>query len=115
MILASIAVIAAGVAFLFQGVAVAARHRRLVLEAGGGDVEIEAGMSAEIPGGLAGVMLGIFGLIGIATIPLLAIGAIVYAGYSGVYWICSRNTRVGGAALLGGGALTTKTAGLLYR
>jgi hypothetical protein len=80
MILASIAVIAAGAAFLFQGAAVAARHRRLALEAGGGDVEIEAGMSGEILGGLAGITLGILALIGIATIPLLAISAIVFGG-----------------------------------
>jgi hypothetical protein len=80
MILASVAVIAAGAAFLFQGAAVAARHRRLALEAGGGDVEIEAGMSAEILGGLASITLGILALIGIETIPLLAISAIVFGG-----------------------------------
>jgi hypothetical protein len=80
MVLASIAVIAAGAAFLFQGAAVAARHRRLALDAGGGDIEIEAGMSAEILGGLAGITLGILALIGIETIPLLAISAIVFGG-----------------------------------
>lgn len=80
MILASIAVIAAGAAFLFQGAAVVARHRRLALEAGGGDIELEAGMSAEIFGGLAGITLGILALIRIATIPLLAISAIVFGG-----------------------------------
>jgi hypothetical protein len=80
MILASIAVIAAGAAFLFQGAAVAARHRRLAWEAGGGEVQIETGMSAEIVGGLAGITLGILALIGIETIPLLAISAIVFGG-----------------------------------
>jgi hypothetical protein len=80
MVLASIAVIAAGAAFLFQGAAVAARHRRLALDAGSGDIEIEAGMSAEILGGLAGITLGILALIGIETIPLLAISAIVFGG-----------------------------------
>jgi hypothetical protein len=82
MILASIAVIAAGAAFLFQGAAVAARHRRLALEAGGGDIEIEAGMSAEMLGGLAGIALGILALVGVATIPLLSISIIVFGGTS---------------------------------
>jgi hypothetical protein len=80
VILASIAVIAAGAGFLFQGAAVAARHRRLAMEAGGGERELEAGMSAEILGGLAAITLGILALIGIATIPLLAISAIVFGG-----------------------------------
>ena len=80
MILASIAVIAAGAAFLFEGAAVAARHRRLALEAGGGEAEIETGMSAEIIGGLAGIALGILALIGIETVPLLVISAIVFGG-----------------------------------
>jgi hypothetical protein len=168
-ILASIAVIAAGAAFLFQGAAVAARHRRLALEAGGGDIEIEAGMSAEILGGLAGITLGILGLIGIATIPLLAISVIVFGGTllfaspavyrasraepeAPILDVIARETAagaagaqalvgigaitlgilaligfvpetlvlvgvlcVGGAALLSGGALTTKMVGLLYR
>jgi hypothetical protein len=168
MILASIAVIAAGAAFLFQGAAVAARHRRLALEAGGGEVEIEAGMSAEILGGLAGITLGILALIGIATIPLLAISAIVFGGTllfgspaiyrasraepdAAVLDVIARETAagaagaqalvgigaitlgilalvglvpqtlvlvavlgIGGAALLSGGALTSKMVGLLY-
>jgi len=79
MVLASIGVIAAGAAFLFQGAAVAARHRRLALEAGG-ETEIEAGMSAEIVGGLAGIALGILSLIGIETMVLLAVSAIVFGG-----------------------------------
>lgn len=80
MVLASIAVIAAGAAFLFDGAAVAARHRRLALEAGGGEAEIETGMSTEIIGGLAGIALGILALIGIETVALLAISAIVFGG-----------------------------------
>ena len=79
MILASIGVIAAGAAFLFEGAAVAARHRRLALEAGG-ETAIETGMSAEIIGGLAGIAMGILALIGIETMPLLAISAIVFGG-----------------------------------
>jgi hypothetical protein len=126
MILASIAVIAAGAAFFFQGAAVAARHRRLALEAGGGDIEIEAGMSAEILGGLAGITLGILGLVGIETIPLLAISAIAFGGTllfgsPGVYRasraehevpildMVARQTAAGAAgaqALVGMGAIT---------
>ncbi|HTC78570.1 MAG TPA: hypothetical protein VK657_08130, partial [Terriglobales bacterium] len=80
MILASIAVIAAGAAFLFEGAAVAARYRRLAAEAGGGEAEIETGMSAEIIGGLAGIALGILALIGVETVALLAVSVIVFGG-----------------------------------
>ena len=80
MILAAIAVIAAGAAFLFQGAAVVSRHRRLALEAGGGEAEIEAGMSAEIIGGLAGIALGILALVGVEAIALLAVSVIVFGG-----------------------------------
>jgi hypothetical protein len=168
MVLASIAVIAAGAAFLFQGAAIAARHRRLALEAGGGETEIEAGMSVEIVGGLTGIALGILALIGIETMWLLAISAIVFGGTllfgsPGIYRASraepgaqifdemARQTTagaagvqalvgigavtlgivalvgivpqtlvlvavlaVGGAALLSGGALTSKMVSLIY-
>jgi hypothetical protein len=80
MILASIGVIAAGAAFLFQGAAIAARHRYLAREAGGGEGEIETGMSAEIIGGLAGIALGILALVGVETVALIAVAAIVFGG-----------------------------------
>jgi hypothetical protein len=80
MILASIAVIAAGAAFLFQGAAIASRHRRLAVEAGGGEAEIETGTSAEIIGGLAGIALGILALVGVEPMALLAVSAIVFGG-----------------------------------
>ena len=168
MILAAIAVIAAGVAFLFEGAAVAARHRRLALEAGGGEAEIETGVSAEIIGGLAGIALGILALLGVETTILLAVSVIVFGGTllfgsPAVYRASraepgnqvvdeiARQTTVGaagaqalvgigtitlgilalvgivaqtlilvavlcvgGAALLSGGALTSKMVGLLY-
>ncbi len=81
-ILASIAVIAAGAGFLFQGAAVAARNQRLAVEAGGGEAEIEIGMSAEMLGGIAGITLGILALVGVATMPLLAISIIVFGATS---------------------------------
>jgi len=169
IVLASIAVIATGAAFLFQGAAVAARHRLLTLEAGGGEAEIEMGVSAEIIGGLASIALGILALVGVETMALLAVSAIVFGGTllfgspamyrasraepgNQVVDEIARQTTagaagaqalvgigaitlgilalvgivpqtlvlvavlcVGGAALLSGGALTTKMVGLLYR
>ena len=168
MILAAIAVIAAGVGFLFEGATVAARHRRLALEAGGGEAEIETGVSAEIIGGLAGIALGILALLGVETTILLAVSVIVFggtllfgspavyrasraepgnqvvdeiarqttAGAAGAQALVGIGTItlgilalvgivpqtlilvavlcVGGAALLSGGALTSKMVGLLY-
>jgi hypothetical protein len=168
-ILASIAVIAAGAGFLFLGAAVAARHQRLAAEAGGGEAEIETGVSAEMLGGIAGITLGILALVGVATMPLLAISIIVFGatslfGSPAIYrasraepeggqvldFIARESTVgaagaqalvgiaaitlgilalvglaaqtlvlvgvlcIGGAALLSGGALTSKMAGLLY-
>jgi hypothetical protein len=124
--LASIGVIAAGAAFLFQGAAIAARHLRLALEPGGRDVEIEAGMCAEMSGGLAAITWGILVLRGIETIPLLAISAIVFGatllfGSPSVYRtsraepevpildVMARETAAGAAgaqALIGVGAIT---------
>jgi hypothetical protein len=80
MTMAAIGVIAAGAAFLFQGAAVAARFRGLAHEAGGGETELETGMSAEIIGGLAGIALGILALVGVESIPLMAVSAIVFGG-----------------------------------
>src|ERR1051326_1630823 len=80
MVLASIAIIAAGAAFLFQGAAVAARHRLLTLEAGGGEAEIEIGVSAEIIGGLAGSALEFVPFRGFERLALFGVSAFVLGG-----------------------------------
>jgi len=80
MTMAAIGVIAAGAVFLLQGAAVAAHYRALAREAGGGETELETGMSAEIIGGLAGITLGILALVGVEPIPLMAVSAIVFGG-----------------------------------
>jgi hypothetical protein len=80
MLLASIGTIAVGAAFLFLGAAISARHRELAREAGGGEGEIETGMSVEIVGGLAGIALGILALLGVERMVLLAVAAIAFGG-----------------------------------
>jgi hypothetical protein len=90
--LASIATIVFGVALLAQGSAIAARYSHLLRETmpEGWDAraELSGSMGAELLGGGAGVVLGILGLLGIATATLIPIAIIVF----------------GGALLLGSGA-----------
>jgi hypothetical protein len=82
MILTAIAVIAAGAGLLFQGAAAAARVASLAHEVHGGhpDAAMGTGLSAEIVGGLGGIVLGILALVGVVPLPLLAISAIVFGG-----------------------------------
>jgi hypothetical protein len=127
-ILMSIGAIAAGAAFLFQGAAAAARHTMLLRESGTEHpAMMETGLSAEIVGGLASVVLGILALIGIASMTLLSISAIVFGatllfGSPAVYTIGKANVgsettagyvmresaagAAGAQALVGIGAIT---------
>jgi hypothetical protein len=90
--MACIATIAFGVALLAQGGAVAARYRRLLHEVTplewDARMELGGGMGAEFIGGATGVVLGVLGLLGLATTTLIAVAVIVF----------------GAALLLGGGA-----------
>jgi hypothetical protein len=77
--LASIAAIALGVALLFEGGAIASRYSKLLYESAGPETtELGSGMSAEVIGGLCGIVLGILALIGLASVELLAVAAIVF-------------------------------------
>src|SRR5262249_51462398 len=76
-----IAVIAAGVALVFEGGAIAARFWRLVREVEhtpATNLEMGSGMSAEIGGGVAGIVLGVLALAGVATVTLCAVAALVF-------------------------------------
>lgn len=82
--LAAIATIAVGVALLAQGGAVAARWSRLVAETPGYQwdprTELGSGMSAEILGGAAGIVLGILALVGIAPYILIPVALLAFGG-----------------------------------
>jgi hypothetical protein len=81
MMLAAIGVIVAGVAFLFEGAAVASRYFTILKETTPQhELRFETGLSAEIVGGLAGIVLGILALVGVVPLALLAISAIVFGG-----------------------------------
>lgn len=85
IMLTSIAVIAAGAAFLFQGAAIAVRYNNASAAAGGGatgEGELIGGSSSEFIGGLGCIVLGILALVGVAPISLLAVSAIVFGGAS---------------------------------
>ncbi|MFP4164469.1 MAG: hypothetical protein ACLFVE_10850 [Chitinispirillaceae bacterium] len=76
-----VATIAVGVALLFEGGAVTSRMKsltdhNLISRSEAGD--IGTGMTAEFLAGLAGTVLGILALLGIAPITLVSVAAIVY-------------------------------------
>jgi hypothetical protein len=77
--LTSIAVIAAGVAFLVEGAGIAARARQMQRSIGGSQMEtsfVGGGISIQLLAGAAGITLGILALVGIAA-PILLIGSAV--------------------------------------
>ena len=82
--LAAIATIAVGVALLAQGGAVAARWSKLVAETPGYEwdsrSELGSGMTAEVLGGAAGVVLGILALIGVAPGVLIPVALLAFGG-----------------------------------
>jgi hypothetical protein len=86
--MASIATIAVGAALLFQGGMIEARASRLAEMSG--TAEAGRGVSAEILGGSAGIILGILAWIGIAPAVMIPFAVIL----------------LGGALLLGGSALS---------
>src|SRR5512140_1249241 len=77
--MASIATIAVGAALLFPGVAIAARYSPLAQMVGAKE-ELGAGMSGEVLGGAAGIVLGILSLLGIFPGLLMPIAIIVFGG-----------------------------------
>lgn len=79
--MAAIAGIAIGAAFIIEGVGMTASYSRAeAAMRGGASGAIAGGMSAETMGGIAGVALSILALLGVATVPLLAITALIYGG-----------------------------------
>lgn len=77
----SVAVIAVGAAFLFEGAAIASRSSRLLHEATAGKIqmaELGGGTGAETLTGIAGIILGILGLADVYPLFLLPAAAIVF-------------------------------------
>ncbi len=81
-LLAAIGVIIIGVGFLSQGTSVAARYSELLRALDGAGAkhaaELAGGMTTEFIGGLAGIVLGILALLGIAPVPLMGTALIVF-------------------------------------
>ncbi|HEY5938068.1 MAG TPA: hypothetical protein VIU61_25635 [Kofleriaceae bacterium] len=84
-VMASLATVAVGFALLAQGATIAARWQRATHIAGSERSEA-LGISTELFGGLAGIVLGVAAIFGVIPLTLLAVAAMV----------------IGGALLLGG-------------
>jgi hypothetical protein len=82
--MAAIATIVVGVALLAQGSAVAARWSKLLAETPSYEwdpkTELGSGMTGELFGGAAGIVLGILALIGIAPGILIPVALLVFGG-----------------------------------
>lgn len=80
MALTAIAGIVFGAALLIEGAALASRHTSLMTAATASEpamLEFGAGMSSEVVAGIAGIVLGVLALVGVAPRPLLATLVIV--------------------------------------
>lgn len=76
-----IATIAIGVALLFEGGSIAAEYSKIVAKSTESEtqvVEMGSGMTSEMLAGIAGIVLGILALLGLASITLTASALIVY-------------------------------------
>ncbi len=76
----SIAVIIIGIAFLLEGGAISMRFPRVLAarRRDAYDEELRMGVNAGFLGGLIGIILGILSLIGLSTLILVSVAAIIY-------------------------------------
>jgi hypothetical protein len=80
---AAIAVMGIGAALAFEGGAIGAKFSKLLSVTGGGTLgatELGGGMTAEFLGGVAGMILGLLALLGVAAGTLIPVAAIVFGG-----------------------------------
>ncbi len=78
-----ISTIALGVAFVFEGGAVAKRFARLLGETAKGWFDVSglgSGLTAEVVGGITGIILGILTLLNVSPTVLMPAAAIVFGG-----------------------------------
>lgn len=76
-----ITTIAIGVALLFEGGSIAAEYSRIISKSAESETpigEVGSGMTSEMLAGIAGIVLGILALLGLASITLVASALIVY-------------------------------------
>jgi hypothetical protein len=78
-----VSTIALGIAFVFEGGAVARRFTRLLSETTKGWLDVSglgSGLTAEVFGGIAGIILGILTLLNVSPMVLMPAAAIVFGG-----------------------------------
>jgi len=95
ILLASIAVIAIGVALFLKGTTIAAEHKKLIASISNNKLsrdDINAGMSVELITGIGAITLGILSLVGVATYSLLPISTIVLG--AGIFMSTNAKSRL---------------------
>lgn len=83
MLMAAIACIAVGTAFVFEGAAISARYRKILDEVGHErriELELGGGLGAEFIGGASGIVLGVLALLQLSPATLVAISVVVFGG-----------------------------------
>jgi len=81
MQLGSIAAIAIGTGFLFQGAGIAAKFSRILSKSVQNQtqaIEMKSGFTTEFLGGISGIALGILSLLNVAPVTLLSVSVIVF-------------------------------------
>jgi hypothetical protein len=78
-----VATIALGIAFVFEGGAIASRFSRLLSESTKGRIDVwglGSGLTAEVIGGIAAIILGILTLLNVSPAVLMPAAVIVFGG-----------------------------------
>lgn len=110
--LLAVAIIAAGVALVVEGGAIASRFRILLQETAEGSItEIGSGITTEFIGGTAGIILGVLMFLGIYPMIMASIAVIVY----GSTLLISSSTTAQMNNLLIEHTQTNRLAGVLSR
>ncbi len=79
--LGAVATIAMGAALLFEGGAIAAEYSRILASLKDdslSNLELGGGMTAESVAGIAGIVLGVLALLGVAPLSLMAVAVLVF-------------------------------------
>ncbi len=113
-LLLSVAVIAMGAAFLFEGIALSSRFSKLLAETSKDRLdkaEFGVGVTSEFLGGFTGVVLGILSLLQIAPMSLIPVSLIVYGV---TFMLSSGSTDRLNAIELEGAAESTRYRKIAY-
>jgi hypothetical protein len=114
--MARVATIVVGAALLFEGGSLVSRFSKVLSETDGeilGTAEIGGGVTVELVGGLAGVVLGILALMGVVPMTLMSVAVIVFG--AALLLATGTTSRLNALTYQGAGSQQTQTHHQLAR